>query len=147
MKCKKLKDCCFVEFKEPHLVVIILGVPTEPQVIVHVQVVPACRLPIDKVIVVHLHAAEPVHPLSVIKILASKVVVGAVLRVDGIEDALDPILLCLVGNVCQVGSVRSTLILGLGFTQIVKYFSHTNIPFLIGKQLTCWKVLWTELKM
>ena len=144
---QKLKDCCFVETKEPHLVVVILGVPAEPQVIVHVQVVPAGWLPIHKVIVVHLHAAEPVHPLSVIKVLSAKVVVGAVLRVDGIEYALDPVLLCLVGNVCQVGSVCSTLILGLGFTQKVKNFSHKSVSNMIQRQLTCWKVLWTELKM
>ncbi len=89
----------------PHLIIIVFGVPAESSVIIHVKIGVASRLSINKVIESDGHPTDPVHAQSISLVLGAQVVVSAVLRVDGVQDSLDPVILGLVNNVGQVSTI------------------------------------------
>ena len=108
------------------VIVIVLGVPLESVIIVHVKVGLTCRLIIVlKVGEIHGHAGHPLNPLVPVVVQATDEVVGAVLRVDRVEHALDKVGL-LHGQ--DVGEVGSHLVAE----------AYSEIRFGIGKGIRCW---------
>ena len=105
---------------------IVLGVPLEPVIIVHVKVGLAIRLLIIlEVGEVHGLASHPVKSLVPVVVKATDEVVGAVLRVDCVEHALDKVGL-LHGQ--DVGKVGSHLVAE----------AYSEIRFGMGKGIRCW---------
>ena len=91
---------------EPVVLVIgiVLGVPLELCVEVHVEVGQARRLVfVLEVGEVHGLAGHQVNALVPVVVQATDEVVGAVLRVDRVEHALDEVVLVVVEDVSEVG--------------------------------------------
>ena len=87
------------------VIVIVLGVPLEPVIIVHVKVGLTCRLIIVlKVGEVHGHAGHPLKTLVPVVVQATDEVVGAVPWVDRVEHALDEVVLVVVEDISEIGS-------------------------------------------
>ena len=84
---------------------IVLGVPLEPVIIVHVKVGLTIRLLIIlEVGEVHGLAGHPLDPPVPVVVQATDEVVRAVPRVDRVEHALDEVGLIAVEDVGEVGS-------------------------------------------
>ena len=87
------------------VVVIVLGVPLEPVIIVHVKVGLTRRLIIVlEVSEVHGHASHPLKTLVPVVVKATDEVVGAIPWVDRVEHTLDEVVLVVVEDVSEIGS-------------------------------------------
>merc|ERR1711953_1582452 len=83
---------------EPVVLVVgvVLCIPLELRVKVHVQIRAASRFVLLEVSEHHLSAGNPLKALVPISVKTSQPVVRSVLRVDYVEDRLDEVALCLV---------------------------------------------------
>merc|ERR1719300_1158847 len=115
---------------EPILLVVgvILGVPTEASIKVHVEIGVSSWFIFLEICECHLCSCEPLKTLVSISIHASNPVVGTILRVDSIENSLDEIALSSVKNVCQVSSSLITQLLG---NQIVNMVASEHVAVAI----------------
>ncbi len=75
------------------VVLVVLGVPGEAEVVVHVHVGQSGGLAVDEVVVIHGGAGDPGHVAVAGLVDAAEEVVGAVPGVDGVEHALEEVLL------------------------------------------------------
>merc|ERR1719300_1944371 len=115
---------------EPIVLVVgvILGVPTEASIKVHVEIGVSSWFIFLEISERHFCSCEPLKTLVSISIHASNPVVGTILRVDSIKNSLDEVALCSVKNVCKVCSNFITQLLG---NQIVNMVASEHVAVAI----------------
>merc|ERR1719402_689537 len=89
-------DLPFADESVVLVVGVVLCIPLELRVKVHVQIRAASRFVLLEVSEHHLSSGDPLKALVPISVKTSQPVVCSVLRVDHVEDRLDEVALCLV---------------------------------------------------
>merc|ERR1719300_1843510 len=115
---------------EPIVLVVgvILGVPTEASIKVHVEIGVSSWFIFLEIGECHFGSCEPLKTLVSVCIHASNPVVGTILRVDSIKNSLDEVAFSSVKDVCKVCSNFITQLLG---NQIVNMVASEHVAMSI----------------